>query len=339
MTTITRRETVEAIVETQADELCCYSAEDLKSMKKLTLLQVRGQFTSSEPIFLPEQLKWIWWFCYPFRSLRIIGDMSKLVGLEMTYNYIEQLQIKVDLKNLTFINLQHSAYIESFPDVSMVPNLEFLNLSHCRKLKSIHNSVFCHEKIIHLDLSYSEELKKPAYIKMKSLQSLHLPSCTWVWGYNFPEFMGEMGKLLVLNINCWIYTLPLSFKLLTGLSVFSMKRSVKGSRPYDKFKGPSIGVSSLPSFLRTLNLRNHSLYEHEFPTNLHEVWPHLEELDLSGNNFTYLPESISLLSRLKYLNLSDCAHLKELPKLPSLIQVLKADHCLSLQKIEDRFSQ
>ncbi|KAI3799731.1 hypothetical protein L1987_35031 [Smallanthus sonchifolius] len=71
------------------------------------------------------------------------------------------------------------------------------------------------------------------------------------------------------------------------------------------------------------------------PTNLHNAWPFLEELDPSENMFTCLPAIISLLSNLKCLNLNDCIRLKELPELPSLIQVLRADHCWSLQKIGD----
>ncbi|KAK1409580.1 hypothetical protein QVD17_36107 [Tagetes erecta] len=333
MTTICRLETVEAIVETQDDEHY-YSAEVFKSMKKLTLLQVRGKFTTSEPTYFPEQIKWLCWMFYPFTSLAITTDMSKLVGLEMMYSWVNELQIekKVNLTKLKYINLCQSN-LYSFPDVSAVPNLEWLNLSHCRYLNKIHRSVFLHEKIIHLDLSCCVLLTYlPDYIKMKSLQSLHLNSCRNL--KYFPEVFVEMRRLLVLNISgCDAITvLPMSIRLFTGLTIFSTRVREQHNR---RLFCRRIEVRTLSSSLRTLNLRNNSIFENEFPTNLHNVWPLLEELDLSGNMFTCLPESISLLSRLKYLNLSDCADLKELPELPSLIQVLKADRCRSLQKIKD----
>ncbi|KAI3799730.1 hypothetical protein L1987_35030 [Smallanthus sonchifolius] len=94
MTRIDRLETVEAIVETKDEYDHCYSAKVFKSMKKLRLLQVRGQFTLHEPTCFPEQLKWLCWFCYPFQSLTMTRDMSKLVGLEMTFGWIDQLQIE-----------------------------------------------------------------------------------------------------------------------------------------------------------------------------------------------------------------------------------------------------
>lgn len=239
---------------------------------------------------------------------------------------------QVNLTKLKYINLCQSN-LYSFPDVSAVPNLERINLSHCRYLTRIHRSVLLHEKIIHLDLSCCELLTYlPDYIKMKSLPSLHLNSCRNL--RRFPEVSVEMKRLLVLSINGYdkITILPMSIRLFTGLTIFSTRVREQHNR---RLFCRRIEVRTLSSSLRTLNLRNNSIFENEFPTNLHNVWPLLEELDLSGNIFTFVPESIYLLSCLKYINLSDCADLKELPELPSLIQVLKADRCRSLQKMED----
>ncbi|KAK1409579.1 hypothetical protein QVD17_36106 [Tagetes erecta] len=338
MTTIDRLKTVEAIVETQDDEFC-YSAIGFKIMKKLTLLQVGGRFTSSEPMHLPEQLKWLRWIFYPYKYLTITTDMSKLVGLEMMYSWVDELQIekKVILRNLKFMNLSHSHSIKSFPDVSTVPNLERLNLSHCRMLEKIHQSVLFHEKIIHLDLSFCDGLKSfPDFINMKSLQSLHLNSCSHL--PFFPDVTGEMGRLLVLNMNDCdkITKLPWSFRLFTGLTILSMKIKTRSrSCAYGKLGGPLIKVCQLSSSLRIMNFRNDELFQSDIPTNMHNVWPFLEELDLSGSTFTCLPASIFRFSSLKYLNLSDCTSLIEIPELSSVIQVLRADHCLSLKKIED----
>ncbi|KAL9995126.1 putative leucine-rich repeat domain superfamily [Helianthus debilis subsp. tardiflorus] len=186
-------------------------------------------------------------------------------------------------------------------------------------------------------MSYCERLKLlPSFIKMKSLQNLHLNSCTSL--KRFPEVSEEMGRLLVLNINdCdGIKRLPWSIRFLTGLTVLSMRTSGGPGRDYLRIlPGPFVQGCKCLSSLRMAVLKNNNLYKDHIPTDLHNLWPFLEELDLSTNVFTCLPASISLLSHLKYLNLNDCIRLEELPELPSLIQVLRADRCNSLQKIGD----
>ncbi|KAM7511474.1 hypothetical protein LguiB_010349 [Lonicera macranthoides] len=59
----------------------------------------------------------------------------------------------------------------------------------------------------------------------------------------------------------------------------------------------------------------------------------LEELNLSGNDFAYLPGSISQLSQLKTLLLDCCTKLEALQEVPSSIAVLIADDCHSLKSL------
>lgn len=61
-----RLETVEAIMETKS--LHSYSSEVFTSTKKLRLLEVKGQFTFTEPTHFPEGLRWLCWSEYPFQS-------------------------------------------------------------------------------------------------------------------------------------------------------------------------------------------------------------------------------------------------------------------------------
>ncbi|XP_076900612.1 disease resistance protein Roq1-like [Bidens hawaiensis] len=302
MTTINILETVEAIVESEDPDhrpVACSSVELLKSMKKLRLLQVKEEFTPSEPTYFPEQLRWLSWLHYPFDSLRI--DMIELAGLNVTQGSVSQLQLgkKVVLPNLKFINLEYSDSITMFPSVLGVPNLEWLNLSSCAQLVEVHESVFHHGKIIYLNLSYCVRLKIiPSLIKMKSLQTLLLAGCCRL--ERFPEFSTDMKRLSFLN-------------------VYSCK-SISGS----------LNLSSL----RVLDLSD-TFLDDRFPINLHTAWPSLEELELYENMCTQLPATISQLSHLKYLSLRYCYRLKELPELPSRIQVLKAHGCTSLEKIKD----
>lgn len=72
----------------------CCGAEVFKSMNKVRLLQVRGVLTLSEPIYFPEELRWLCWSLYPFESLRLTSGMTKLVGLEIRRGQMKQLHIE-----------------------------------------------------------------------------------------------------------------------------------------------------------------------------------------------------------------------------------------------------
>nr|GEX30687.1 TMV resistance protein N-like isoform X1 [Tanacetum cinerariifolium] len=331
MSTNDRLETVEAVVN--IEHVLCFSEETLKSIKKLRLLEVRGCFFRCQPTYFPQGLRWFSWAEYMYESLELTRDMSELVGLEMPYGEIQHLQVekKAILANLKFMNLRNSD-ITSFPDVSGIPNLEQLDLSLCSYLKDIHQSVMLHERIIHLDIDgcYSLEILPPC-IQMKSLQTLSLSFCRNL--QRLPEISKETGRLSVLDISgcSMMGRLPSSIRLLTGLTILTV--GIDDNDCYMK----KLCLQDLThlSRLRILNLKGNNIVNNDFPRDMYNAWPSLEELCLSFNLMIRIPASISHLSHLKYLDLRNCNKLKELPKLPSLIQVLKADHCQNLVKIED----
>ncbi|XP_076958727.1 TMV resistance protein N-like [Bidens hawaiensis] len=338
MTTINRLEAVEAIVTPWKIDrpIVCCSAEYLKSMKNLRLLEVKEGFTSDEPTYFPEQLRWLSWPNYPFDSLRITREMIKLVGLYIPYGLIRQLhiEIKVIFPNLKYINLESSLSITKFPTIVGVPNLEWLNLSFCDNLVNVHESVFVHKKIIYLNLSHCESLENfPACIRMKSLKTLLLDGCNRL--ERFPQFSTDMEKLSVLDIqrsrNIW--ALPSSIRILTGLTTLLMGGCFgQGSESVipDLLRQDSLVLSSLRVPDLSKNLLGRS-----FPINQHTVCPSLEGFDLFGSTFSRLPATISQLSHLKLLDLSHCYNLKGVPELPPCIQVLRAGHCTSLKTIGD----
>ena len=59
----------------------------------------------------------------------------------------------------------------------------------------------------------------------------------------------------------------------------------------------------------------------------------LNTLNLRGNNFVCLPESIIQLSNLRYLYMNGCTHLRMLPKLPLNIIIIDATECTSLETL------
>ncbi|KAL7612621.1 hypothetical protein Lser_V15G05188 [Lactuca serriola] len=372
------------------------SADVFESMKKLRLLDIDGNFTSTQPTYLPDELRWLCWNEYPFLFLPIT-DMCKLVGLEMAEGNIKHLwEGRKILPNLKFIHLESLCSLTSFPDVSGAPNIERLILSDCRSLLEVHESLGSHQRLVYLDKIGCRQLKHlPSRIKMESLKTLILSGCKRLERFQnvspcmvklshinlyscsgikeLPSSIRYLSSLSFLNLtNCWnlrnipnsicelkyvkclhlhncvkLKKLPKklgSMKILEELwlgfsdDVESMKKlkELRIQSIYD-IGAPqkSIGFHSLTSLssLRTLNLSWRQIEEGSFPKNL-DSFSSLEELYLSGNSkIVQLPASIFHLSHLKRLELNKCSQLQSLCVLPSSIQELKANDCISLKKI------
>ncbi|KAJ6296921.1 hypothetical protein OIU78_022613 [Salix suchowensis] len=95
----------------------------------------------------------------------------------------------------------------------------------------------------------------------------------------------------------------------------------------------SLEGSSLLGFpwLRWLDLRNCCLGNANF-LKMHNCFPMLKELDLSGNIFAIIPETLSLFTHLKSLRLNKCKKLQEIPALPRNIKRLEARDCELLER-------
>ena len=61
----------------------------------------------------------------------------------------------------------------------------------------------------------------------------------------------------------------------------------------------------------------------------------LNALRLSGNDFISFPESVSQLFRLKLLDLDGCKRLRSLPNLPSKVEYLMLNNCISLETLPE----
>ncbi|KAK8633086.1 hypothetical protein V6N13_013940 [Hibiscus sabdariffa] len=65
--------------------------------------------------------------------------------------------------------------------------------------------------------------------------------------------------------------------------------------------------------LTELKLKNCNLHDGDIPSDI-SCLSSLEKLELGGNNFISVPASITLLSRLQYLGLSNCREIKSFPE-------------------------
>lgn len=114
------------------------------------------------------------------------------------------------------------------------------------------------------------------------------------------------------------------FKKLSSFSTISCDLT-SPETPAISFLSPT-ALSSLVA----LNLSDCNLLDGAFPADLSSL-SSLQSLDLSRNNFTCLPDSISQLSKLNFLFLDSCNKLLSMPKLPLGIQFVMARECISLE--------
>ena len=85
----------------------------------------------------------------------------------------------------------------------------------------------------------------------------------------------------------------------------------------------------------SLYLSDRNLWDGGLPDDL-SCLSSLQTLDLSKNNFTRLPDSISQLSKLKSLVMNDCSRLQSLPDLPLSVEFVSARGCPLLEKYSNQ---
>ena len=185
-------------------------------------------------------------------------------------------------------------------------SLEELLLNDCTSLVEVHQSIECLQKLVVLDLNNCSKLRNlPLGIcKLKSLKYLTVSGCSKLDMVLDSE--GSPSKSWYSLFSSWADPLrsPASISSLISLQDFSAIRKL---------------------FLQESNLAH-------LPDDL-GCLVSLVGLNLSGNNFSSLPASISLLAKLKYLNLNRCRRLQSIPELPISLEALYANNCKSLKRL------
>ena len=141
--------------------------------------------------------------------------------------------------------------------------------------------------------------------------------------------------------NAYISNLPNELRLLENCSGFFPNLRTLNLQGCVRLReslinlGPELVNLSLPksfsglSTLVSLDLSDCNLLDGALPD--HSPLPSLEYLNLSKNNFTCLPNSISEFSKLKILFLNYCRRLKSLPHLPLSTKFVSTRGCISLE--------
>ena len=252
------------------------------------------------------------------------------------------------MDNLKFIKLNNSLDLIATPDFTEAPNLEELVFNGCIKLHEVHPSIVVHRRFTLLDLENCKSLKcLPNKFEMESLEVLILFGCSKI--EKNQEFMGNMKRLSKLHLNGTAITkLPSSVEHLTNLEELWLE-GCKGPPhklwnnlfPLSLMPRRSLNLVSLllPSLLgmrclKRLDLRNCNLQS--IPNDIGNL-SSITKLYLSENHFSFLPESMVQLSKLKHIDLNNCTRLCSLSQLPLTISTVDANDCTSLETFPNGF--
>ncbi|KAH7516751.1 hypothetical protein FEM48_Zijuj10G0168100 [Ziziphus jujuba var. spinosa] len=165
-----------------------------------------------------------------------------------------------------------------------------------------------------------------------SLENLNISGCSLI--DQLPENIGILEKLEKLDAcRTAIRKAPSSIVHLKNLKTlcFTQCSGVVGGSPSQCSSESNISFPLPKSFsglssLTCLSLAECNLEEAAIPEDI-GCLTLLEHLELSGNNFMSLPDSISQLSNLRRFSVDNCRKLGSLPKLPLNVKHVQANDC------------
>ncbi|XP_050244407.1 disease resistance protein RPV1-like isoform X3 [Quercus robur] len=253
--------------------------------------------------------------CYSLMSLKSLNlsGCSKLVKLPENLGNIKTLK-ELDVSGTAITGLPLS--------IENLIGLTKLDLRDCKNLSSLPNSCYSSMSLRTLNLSGCSKLDElPENLgKIESLEELDLGG-TAITG--LPSSVVHLKNLKVVSLcGC----VGLSSNKLTRFSLMQPRRSPD---PMSTLERSLIGLCSLTKLdLSYCNVQT-------IPKVL-GCLSSLESLNLRGNNFVCLPESIVQLSNLRWLYMGGCTHLRMLPKLPLNIEYIDVTKCTSLETLSLR---
>lgn len=274
----------------------------------------------------PKKLKWLSWRKCPLKSIPSDLSWEELVTIDMRYSSLQQTWSGTEvLRFLKILNLSHSWELTRTPSFAGMPRLEKLILKDCVKLVDIDESISYLQEIALLNLKYCKSIRRlPRNIgKLKSLKTLNISFCSSL--ESLPMEINMIDSLKVLRAD----GIGLN-QILCTTNEWKPLQALVSSWISKPRISPEISWAFLPSSLVSLSLVSCRLSDGSFPKKFSNL-PLLEELDLSENSISCLPEWIKSLPQLQSLSVKSCKMLKSLTEMPNSISELTIDSCSSLE--------
>ncbi|XP_049385208.1 TMV resistance protein N-like [Solanum stenotomum] len=271
-----------------------FSEKAMKNMRRLRILYIRDFHTHVDSIeYLPNSLRWLAFYHYPWESLPENFEPKRLVHLNLRFSLaLRHLWTGTKhLPSLRMLDLSYSTNLMRTPDFTGMPNLEYLNLSHCSNLEEIHHSLGCSRKLNLLYLCSCTLLKRFPCVSGESLEYLYLHSC-----YNletFPEILGRMKPELKIKMKrSGIRELPSSIQYLTHITKLNLK-----------FMKKLVSLPNSICMMKSLVEINVSycLKLESLPEEIGDLL-NLEKLDATYTLISRPPSSIVRLNKLRFLS-------------------------------------
>ncbi|XP_049407067.1 disease resistance protein RUN1-like [Solanum stenotomum] len=323
------------VVEQQALKGVNLSTEAFRKMKKLRVLKIDDLHISGDFELLSKELRWLSWEGCPLKCIPSNFPSEKLVFLNMKGSNIQEFGLNLQYcRNLKKLDLSDCKRLRRTPNFKGSRSLETLLLENCSSLKEIHPSIGNLDRLTDLKLYGCKKITDlPSSIcQLKSLTMLHIHGCSSL--QTLPVDIGDMQSLKHLWASgTGIRELPGSVEMLGNLQDLEIgDLYLEAKRRFSQTRVRP--VVSLSKFIFCLRLSYCGLSEGDVPRNI-ESLSNLALLDLSGNNFLYLPFDFSKLPLLACLYLRDCENLQTLPSLSNLeyLRIVELRNCQKLVKI------
>ncbi|CAL5398885.1 unnamed protein product [Camellia sinensis] len=264
-----------------------------------------------------------------------IGSLAYLKDLSLgNCCDISRLPVSIGrLASVVDLQLDGTSIIDLPDQVNGLKSLEKLEMRNCRSLRSLPESIGCVLTLSTLIIVNAAITELPESIgKLENLIMLRLNKCTKLC--RLPTSIGNLKSLHHLLMEETAVTeLPENFGMLSRLMILKMAK-----KP-DHEVSQNAENTELPSSFSKLSLLE------EFDARAWKITGKIPDdfeklsslvlLNLSHNDFSSLPCSLTGLSILEKLVLSHCKYLKVLPPLPSSLIELNAANCTALESISD----
>ncbi|KAH0641304.1 hypothetical protein KY285_037890 [Solanum tuberosum] len=323
------------VINQQALKGVKLSTKAFQKMIKLRVLKIDDLHISGDFELLSKELRWLSWEGCPLKCIPSNFPFGKLVFLNMKGSDIQEFGLNLQYcRSLKKLDLSDCEHLRSTPNFKGSRSLEYLMFKGCSSLKNIHPSIGNLERLINLQFGYCKEITDlPSSIcQLKSLEYLDINDCSSL--QTLPVDIGDMQSLT--HLCAWrtgIRQLPGSVEMLRNLKTLQVGGGIlEAKRSFSRRRVRRI--ESLSNFISALCLENCGFTEADVPRDIGSL-SNLYHLDLSGNNFLYLPFDFSKLPLLVSLYLSDCKNLQTLPSISNLqnLKILELGNCQKLVKI------
>ncbi|XP_057502966.1 disease resistance protein RUN1-like isoform X2 [Actinidia eriantha] len=290
--------------------------EAFARMQNLRLLQlsdvkIKGGFKD-----FPKRLTWLSWHGFSLKSIPSDFPTENLVALDLSHSKLEHVWKETKLlKSLKILNLSHCHGLTNTPNFTVCPNLEDLILEDCIHLVKVHESIWELKKLVSLNLKGCKNLKKlpSKFHYLTSLRALNIFGCSKL------DLSADGFMINKKSTTRWVESGSWLFKPLV-------------LKPRKSPESIYFSLSTLPCSLVTLSLAQCNVSSDGLARSLGSL-SLLQNLNLSMNPISSVPESIKYLTMLKSLKLDSCKRLQSLPELPTSLVMLNVENCSSLQMV------